>query len=57
MGGRPLEAEDDLAGIGARSKAEIVFELTLGAVVNQIDSGINSAYCTDSRNSRWMPGD
>ena len=39
--GRALEAQSNLVRIGARRDAEVVFQLSLVAVVNQIDARIN----------------
>src|SRR6266849_4657239 len=42
MSGGTLEAECDLVRVGGRRHAEIVFELSLIAVVNQVDAGIDA---------------
>ena len=41
MRGSAIEGEGDLVGIEAGSDAEVVFELSLIAVVGEVDSGIN----------------
>ncbi len=41
VSGGALKGQCDLVGVGARSDAKVVFELSLAAVVGQIDSGVD----------------
>jgi hypothetical protein len=55
----PIKAHPDRGRVGARRDLEIIFDLAAGAVINQIDAGVNSFAVQPrvSRHARVFSGD